>query len=209
MEMSRPGSTGGYRKEAGEIGNGDGRTLAEHERFVNVLPVLYVRYQTQDGVELAGGERVGGGGGGVWAEEAENLRRKRGSKANWSALGLMSQWTANSTGCGVWRSAHTEGHVAGGTRGTREGGVMHLVYARRIHVLRSIAALEPPSGLAHGDGRILRPIAIAVDELVEGLDVLGVFFVRERRFVEVQYPFRRHCCLLAASAGGLGSTVGL
>jgi hypothetical protein len=54
--MSRPGSTGGYRKEAGEIGNGDGRTLAEHERFVNVLPVLYVRYQTQDGVELAGGE---------------------------------------------------------------------------------------------------------------------------------------------------------
>jgi hypothetical protein len=54
---------------------------------------------------------------------------------------------------------------------------MHLVYGSSIHsVICSIAALEPASSLAHGDSRILGPITL--DELFEGLDVLGVFYVR-------------------------------
>jgi len=51
---------------------------------------------------------------------------------------------------------------------------MHLVDSSSIHgVICGITTLEPPSGLADGDGGILRPIAL--DELVEGLDVVSVF----------------------------------
>ena len=57
-----------------EIGNGNGRTLAEHERVVDFLSILYVSYQTKNSVELAGRERVGGGE--LWIEEAENLNQK-------------------------------------------------------------------------------------------------------------------------------------
>lgn len=52
----------------------------------------------------------------------------------------------------------------------------HLIYGSSIHsVICSIAALEPPSNLANGDSRQLGPIAL--DELVEGFDILGVFCV--------------------------------
>lgn len=59
-----------------------------------------------------------------------------------------------------------------------EGELKHLVDSSSIYgVICCIAALEPPSGLGDRDRRILRPIAL--DEGVEGLDVLSIFCVRE------------------------------
>ena len=53
-----------------------------------------------------------------------------------------------------------------------------LVYGSSIHgVMCGITALEPTSGFADRDGRVLGPIAL--DELGEGVDVLGVFCMRE------------------------------
>ena len=71
--MSEPGSTG-YGREAGKIGNGDRRTLAEDEGFVDFPSVLYVGYEAENGVELAGCERIGGGK--LRVKEAENLNEK-------------------------------------------------------------------------------------------------------------------------------------
>jgi hypothetical protein len=53
-----------------------------------------------------------------------------------------------------------------------------LVYGSSIDgVVCGIATLEPTSGFADRDGRVLGPIAL--DELGEGVDVLGVFCMRE------------------------------
>ena len=57
---------------------GNGRTLTEHESVVDFLSVLYVTYQAEDCVELAGRERIG------WSElrikEAENLKERKNTK---------------------------------------------------------------------------------------------------------------------------------
>ena len=64
-------------EQAGEHGiskGKHGRTLTEHESVVDFLSVLYVTYQAEDCVELAGRERIG------WSElrieEAENLKER-------------------------------------------------------------------------------------------------------------------------------------
>lgn len=71
-------------KEAEKSGDGKGHTLAEDERFVDFLSVLYVGYQAENSVELAGCEGIGGGK--LRIKESENLNNKEEIIAKESAL---------------------------------------------------------------------------------------------------------------------------
>jgi len=65
---------------------GNGRTLTEHERVVDFLSVLYVNYQAENCIELAGRERFGGGK--LRIEEAENLKKEMRNNKGMVSIGV-------------------------------------------------------------------------------------------------------------------------
>jgi hypothetical protein len=98
--MSKPGSTAYGNGSLRRLEMGMGRTLTEDESIVDFLSALYVNYQAENCIELAGRERIGGGE--LRIEEAENLKEKIENNKRMVSTGVYVGWdnqrTANSAG---------------------------------------------------------------------------------------------------------------